>query len=82
MFKGFIKKLKRKADVVRIKETWFKPTLGFVIQEYSSEIKDIISGNGGGRAIFIKEGIKHGLQNYRQSYKMLNKVHSIYSDYL
>lgn len=35
-FKGFIKELRKKPDVICIQETWLKPRLDFVIKGYES----------------------------------------------
>ncbi|MCI4382155.1 hypothetical protein PGIGA_G00260520 [Pangasianodon gigas] len=70
-FKGFIKKLKGKPDIICIQETWLKPNLDFVIHGYSSIRKDRDSGNGGGCAVFIKEGINHSRVQTTQDLELI-----------
>lgn len=46
-FKGFIKELKKKPEVICIQETWLKPSLDFVIKGYDSIRRDRGEGSGG-----------------------------------
>lgn len=56
-FKKFISDLDKRPDIICIQETWFKPQLNFVLQGYQLIRKDRKNCNGGGVAIFIKQGV-------------------------
>lgn len=62
-FKGFIKNLKKKPEMICVQETWLKPALEFVIKGYDSIRRDRVGDNGGGGGggciIFIKQGIQY-----------------------
>lgn len=58
-FKGFIKGMKKKPDIICIQETWLKPALEFCIKGYDSIRRDREDSSGGGCIIFIKQGIHH-----------------------
>ena len=57
-FKGFIERMHVKPDVICIQETWLKGVLDFVLKGYTSLRRDRQGGNGGGCAIFVKEGLQ------------------------
>lgn len=58
-FKGFIKEIKKKPDIICVQETWLKPSLDFIIQGYDSVRRDKGEGSGGGCVIFVKQGIQY-----------------------
>lgn len=49
-FKGFIKGLRYKPEMICIQETWLKPALDFVIKGY-----DIMRWSGGGCLLFVNQ---------------------------
>ncbi len=58
-FKGFIKELKKKQEIICIQETWLKPVLDFSIKGYDSVHRDREEYIGGGCIIFVKQGIQY-----------------------
>lgn len=56
-FKKYIDNLKEKPNIICIQETWLKPLLNFTIKGYVSVRKDRESGQGGGVATFIQNGM-------------------------
>ncbi len=58
-FKQFIYSQKEKPDLVCIQESWLKPRLDFMINQYEAIRRDRVDGAGGGRVTFVKEGIPY-----------------------
>ncbi len=58
-FKGFIKELKKKPEIICIQETWLKPVLDFSTKGYDSVRRDREEDIGGGCIIFVKQGIQY-----------------------
>lgn len=60
-FKGFIKELRKKPEIVCIQETWLKPVLDFNIKGYDCVRRDREEDIGGGCIIFVKQGVQYNV---------------------
>ena len=60
-FKKFVENLSDKPHVICVQETWLKPQWDFVMYGYTAKRNDRETGNGGGVATFVKNGVSYNL---------------------